>query len=79
MLNRAAVLSLMVGTLAACNASAQGTRPRGEIRGRVVNAATQAPIASARVEATGGATADSITRATSGTESPRGFPEARLG
>ena len=56
--------------LLAAAATAQGTpaRPRGEIRGQVVSAGTQAPVGGARVEITSAAGADSLRRAVTGTD-----------
>jgi outer membrane cobalamin receptor len=64
-------LALVAAVLAASAAAAQGTpatRARGEIRGQVVSAETQAPIGGARVEVTGSGPADSLKRAASGTD-----------
>jgi hypothetical protein len=68
---RSLALSLLAAVLVALNASAQGTPParaRGEIRGRVVSAETQAPIGGARVVLTGSGPADTLARAASGTD-----------
>src|SRR5450759_5999493 len=68
---RSLALSLVAAVLLAFDAAAQATPPtraRGEVRGRVVSAETQAPIGGARVELTGSGSADSLTRAASGTD-----------
>jgi hypothetical protein len=65
-------MALVAAVLAGFSAAAQGTvasptaRGRGEIRGRVVNAETQAPVGGARVELTGSGSADSLRRAVAG-------------
>ena len=62
---------LLGALLVASVAGAQGTpatRPRGEVRGLVVNAETKAPVSGARVEVTGAALADSVRRAVAGAD-----------
>jgi hypothetical protein len=65
-------LAALLAVVAASDAAAQGTPPaqrRGEIRGRVVSAETQAPIGGARVEVIGSGSTDSLARTTAGADS----------
>jgi ferric enterobactin receptor len=65
------VLTLAVATLASTSAIAQNiaTPPgRGEIRGRVIDGQSQAPVPNARVELIGLGSADSLRRAVTGAD-----------
>ena len=81
------IRSALLSFLAISHATAQGTPSRetpatsgrGEIHGRVVSSATQAPIGAAGVEVRGGGTADSLTRAATGPDGSFRVPALRAG
>jgi ferric enterobactin receptor len=83
---RVSGLALVTVALATGTASPQGGAPvatptprRGEVHGRVVNAANQTPIAGARVELRGGRGADSVARAAARADGSFAVPGLRAG